>query len=236
MLIHKPWFQRAFGGGFLEQSGVHLISAVQMLLLRQHKDPEAVQLLHKVRRERPSLLNAYESYTIYSLAKGFAHVPGEMAEVGVFRGGSAKLICEVKGDKPLHLCDTFEGLPKSSAHDKAVHSENQYSCSLESVQGYLRGYENVHYYKGIFPEKAAPLEDKKFCFAHFDVDLYEGTRACLEFFYPRMVPGGVMITHDYSILAGVRKAFDEFLADKPEGAIQLPSTQCMVIKLPNDLA
>jgi hypothetical protein len=41
-----------------------------------------------------------------------------------------------------------------------------------------------------------------------------------------------MITHDYDILAGVQKAFKEFLADKPEGLIELPTTQCMVVKLP----
>jgi O-methyltransferase len=60
----------------------------------------------------------------------------------------------------------------------------------------------------------------------------ESTLACLEFFYPRMIPGGIMLSHDYSILAGVRQAFTEFLTDKPEPVIELPSTQCMVIKLP----
>jgi hypothetical protein len=68
---------------------------------------------------------------------------------------------------------------------------------------------------------------------HFDVDLYESTKACLEFFYPRMIVGGVMLSHDYSLLAGVRKAVDEFLQDKPEKPIELPSTQCMIVKLGN---
>ena len=63
------------------------------------------------------------------------------------------------------------------------------------------------------------------------MDLYEGTLACLDFFYPRMLPGGVMITHDYSILAGVKQAFDEFFSDRPEGLFEMPTTQCMVIKL-----
>jgi hypothetical protein len=42
-----------------------------------------------------------------------------------------------------------------------------------------------------------------------------------------------MLSHDYSILAGVERAFAEFLADKPEGLIDLPTTQCMVIKAPS---
>jgi O-methyltransferase len=40
-----------------------------------------------------------------------------------------------------------------------------------------------------------------------------------------------MLSHDYSMLSGVRKAVDEFLATRPEKPIELPSTQCMIVKL-----
>ena len=46
-----------------------------------------------------------------------------------------------------------------------------------------------------------------------------------------MISGGVIVSHDYSLLAGVEKAFQEFFADKPEEIIDLPTTQCMIIKL-----
>ena len=61
--------------------------------------------------------------------------------------------------------------------------------------------------------------------------MYEGTLACLEYFYPRMIPSGIMLSHDYGMLAGVEKAFEEFFADKPEEIIEQPTTQCVVIKL-----
>lgn len=70
-----------------------------------------------------------------------------------------------------------------------------------------------------------------YSFCHFDVDLYEGTLACLRYFYDRMLPGGIMLSHDYGLLAGVEAAFTEFFADKPERVIELPTTQCMVVKL-----
>ena len=178
-------------------------------------------------------MTAYEAYTIHSLASAYRNLPGDMAEVGVYEGASAKLLCEAKGDKTLHLFDTFEGLPKAAEQDGHVHSEKQYACSLESVSSYLQAYDNVQFYKGLFPETAGPIETKKFSFAHFDVDLYESTLACLEFFYPRMIAGGVMLSHDHSILAGVHKAFDEFFENKPEKPIELPSTQCMIVKLGN---
>lgn len=224
-------FTQKLGGGVLERLGINFLSRIQMMLLGAHKEPDVIRLIGRVRRERQSLLTAFESYIIYSLARSHRNRPGEMAEVGVFRGGSAKLICEVKGEKPLHLFDTFEGLPTATASDRNVHRVGQYTCSLDSVKEYVRDYPNVHCYKGLFPNTAGPIENSRFCFAHFDVDLYESTKSCLEFFYPRMLPGGVMISHDYSVLAGVKQAFKEFFAERPEGMIELPTTQCMVIKL-----
>jgi hypothetical protein len=102
---------------------------------------------------------------------------------------------------------------------------------LESVQGYLKDFQNVRFYRGFFPESAKELDPNlRFAFVHMDVDLYQSTLDCLKFFYDRMVPGGIMLTHDYSILEGVGKAFREFLVDKPERLVELPTTQAMIIK------
>lgn len=60
-----------------------------------------------MRWERRSLLTANESFLIHSIARAQAKVPGEFAEVGVYEGGSARITSEVKGDKELHLFDTF---------------------------------------------------------------------------------------------------------------------------------
>ncbi len=156
-----------------------------------------------------------------------------MAEVGVYEGSTARVICGQKGGKYLRLFDTFEGLPESdSVKEKRIYPKRLYKCSLESVQQYLSEYDNVTYHKGLFPDSAANVDPgQKYCFVHMDVDLYESTRACLEYFYPRMHPGGIMLSHDYSLLTSVERAFTEFLADKRENLIELPTTQCMVVKL-----
>jgi Macrocin-O-methyltransferase (TylF). len=64
-----------------------------------------------------------------------------------------------------------------------------------------------------------------------DVDLYQSTLDCLEFFYPRLNPGGIIVTHDYSWAAGVDRAFSEFFMDKPEKPIETIGYQAMVVKL-----
>ena len=214
----------------MEQLGLQLWSRLQFTALNSRHDKRVVKLLWEIHRERRSLLSAFEGYLVHSLARAQAKQPGAFAEVGVYKGASAKLICEAKGDKTLHLFDTFAGLPSPSEHDRGVHREKQYACSLQSVQEYLQTYDDVHFHQGLFPESAEEVEDTTYAFAHFDVDLYDGTLACLEYFYPRMISGGIMLSHDYGLLAGVEKAFAEFFADKPEEIIEQPTTQCMVVK------
>jgi len=228
----KNRFVQKLGGGWLESFGLRTWSKLQFASLSARKDPAAISLMRGIHREKRSLMSAFEQYIVYALAKAQSKkYAGEFAEVGVFKGASAKLICEVKGDKTLHLFDTFEGLPDAAEQDRSVHRKGQYSCSLEDVQQYLRSYDNVLYHKGLFPDSAAEVPDQQYAFVHFDVDLYEGTLACLKYFHPKMVHGGVILSHDFGILAGVEQAFEEFFTDKPEEVIELPTTQCLVFKL-----
>lgn len=230
MWMKNRLFQ-SLGGGRLEQLGLGLWSKLQLTALGSRKDPEVVRLLQEIRRENRSLCSAFELYLIYSTALAQSKRPGAMAEVGVYRGASARLICKAKGDRLLRLFDTYEGLPESTKEDRGIHKKSQYACRLEDVQSYVDGFENVHFHKGLFPNSTDGVEENEYSFCHFDVDLYEGTKACLEYFYPRMISGGIMISHDYGILAGVEQAFQEFFADKPEEIIDMPTTQCMVVKL-----
>lgn len=231
MWLRNPSVQRIIGGGMLERTAIGFVAQLELLGLGGHKHSHIVRLIRRIRRERRWLVTANEAYMVYALAKAQSKREGHMAEVGTYQGGTAGMICEAKGDRPLHVFDTFDGLPTPVEQDGSVHRPQQYACSLESVRGYLANYGDVTYYKGRFPDTAGPIEGLQFSFAHFDVDLYESTRACLDFFYPRMIPGGIMLSHDYSILSGVRTAFDEFMRDKPEGLIELPTTQCMLVKL-----
>jgi len=227
-------FVQGLGGGFLERLLITLASGFENLALSLHKNSDTLRLIRETRNQRKWLLTSNEAFLIHSLARTQSKFPGAFAEVGIFEGGSARMICESKGEVPLHLFDTFSGLPEAGEYDALVHRKrkNLYACSLESVQEYLGSFPNVHFHKGVFPHSTGKLPEQEFfSFVHFDVDLYESTHSCLEYFYPRMRPGGVMLSHDYSILHGVRRAFSEFFAGKPEQPIELPTTQCMVLKI-----
>lgn len=56
------------------------------------------------------------------------------------------------------------------------------------------------------------MEKEIFCFVNIDTDLYDSILSGLEFFYPKMCKGGVILIHDYFSLGyiGVKKAVDTF--------------------------
>lgn len=201
---------------------------------QNEKNAKTFDLIRQIKRETEILLADQEAYLIYTIVEKTEKIEGDIAEVGVYKGGSAKLMREAT-EKPLHLFDTFEGLPDKCAKDISRFHKGDYSASLESVKSYLKNYPDISFYKGLFPVTAEPVKGKKFSFVHLDVDLYESTLNSLKFFYPRMSRGGVIISHDYRDVDGVRKAFDEFFEDKPEIIIEPYITgitgQCLIVKV-----
>jgi len=187
-------------------------------------------LIRGVIRETDMLLLHDEAYQLLSCVRATANTPGEIAEVGVYRGGSARLICEGRGDKTLYLFDTFEGLPTTDRLDSRF-AAGQYAASVDSVQSYLARFPNVQVHKGFFPATSAPIADKRFSFVHLDVDLYRPTHDSLEFFYPRMNQGGIFLIHDYLWAEGVRKAVQEFFAQRLEPILELAGAYCGIVKL-----
>lgn len=183
------------------------------------------------RKERRCLLQPIEAAKLVLALEAVAKIPGDMAEVGSFEGVTAKLLAKTATSRTLHIFATFEGLPAPSAKDSKHLYRGQYRGSEAEVRKYLQGFD-VHIYKGMFPLTAGPIMGKTFAFVHLDVDLYESTTACLEFFYPRMAPGGIILTHDYAPRdEGVYRAFEGFFAEKPEPVIELGGNQGMVVKL-----
>lgn len=104
-----------------------------------------------------------EAYLIAAAVHATRNVSGALAEVGVYRGGTARVICESKGDRTLHLFDTFEGLPPPTAVDIEF-ERGQYACPLPAVRKFLDGCAGLHFHEGLFPATAAGLENERFSF------------------------------------------------------------------------
>jgi hypothetical protein len=199
------------------------------------EDREFLALHAAALRSGEGLQVLEERYNLWALTRAVARLPGDYAEVGVYRGGSARFIAAAKGPGKLHLFDTFQGMPAvDPSSDGAFHAGQFGQTSLEHVQRYLSGYADIEYHAGFFPDTARPLEatPRQFKFVHLDLDIRASTLAALEWFYPRMVRGGVIVTHDYGdvTVPAVKSAFDAFFADKPETVVPLWFTQAVVTK------
>jgi len=172
-------------------------------------------------------------FMLYQFAKYAEGKPGEMAELGVYKGGTARLLANTCPNKPLHLFDTFAGLPEEDPSVLCRCKGEFTDTSLEAVREYLEDCQNVVFHPGYFPDTADVVRDKLFSFVYMDGDLYQSTLDCFEFFYDRMVVGGVIVLDDYDWkdCPGVKEAACEFLADKPENLIIAARYQGLLIKL-----
>jgi O-methyltransferase len=159
---------------------------------------------------------------------------GAMAEAGVFEGATARLICEEKGDLPLHLFDVFEtlqGVDPATLTDRGAEVRGHFNAlhgTRGAVESLLAPYPGVELHAGLFPSTTRGLEAERFSFVHLDLDLEPSTRDALEFFHPRMLPGGILIGDDYQD-PGVRGVFDQFFAGRPDTCIGLPWGQVLVV-------
>ncbi|HET8667682.1 MAG TPA: TylF/MycF/NovP-related O-methyltransferase [Terriglobales bacterium] len=182
-----------------------------------------------------SLVLAPEKYILLRHAEdAVVRCPGDFAECGVYRGGTAYLLAELaaKHNRRVSLFDTFEGMPETDP-TKDRHKQGDFAdVSLAGVQQYLSPFNNVDYFPGLIPGTLAAVSDRRFCFVHIDLDIYNSIHAATEFFYPRMASGGVIVYDDYGYPScpGARMAIDEFYSGKCE----IPTVigpQCIVRKL-----
>ncbi len=179
-----------------------------------------------------TIVDKLRCFVLYQFAKHVASLPGSLAEVGVYKGGTAKLIAKTAGSKTIYLFDTFSGMPDTDPA-KDIHRKGDFNnTSLESVQNYLQDCDNVVFYPGLFPLTAKPVEKEEFCLVHLDVDIYQSYIDCCEFFYPKLVKAGIMVFDDYGATScpGAKLAVDEFFSDKPESPCYLPTGQCFIIR------
>jgi O-methyltransferase len=165
---------------------------------------------------------------------------GDMAELGVYKGETAKLIHHYCPEHILNLFDTFEGFAKkdiSKENEQIKNSEsvnNFKDTSLDFILNFIDPKNsNVRVFKGYFPETVdKKLEQTIFSFVHLDADLFEPTKNGLEFFYPRISTGGIILIHDYNAWPGCRKAVDDFFCSKKEIPIPMPdkSGSAIIVK------
>lgn len=171
---------------------------------------------------RPDALKIFDARaaTMRLLAEQICgeNIPGDAAELGVYRGDFASLINAAFPDRALHLFDTFEGFsPKDIEVEQHMNLSGAMAgdfcgTTVELVRKRLPYPERAVFYEGYFPSTFQPCRDRAFAFVSIDADLYAPTAAALPLFWDRLSPGGVLMIHDVNStqFCGAGRAVREF--------------------------
>jgi O-methyltransferase len=170
------------------------------------------------------------------------HIPGDIVECGVWRGGStmaiARTLVELEDvSRCLYLYDTFEGMTEPTPSDTdfrgreaaaLLSTAQQLSQKTESVIWAYASIEDVRanvaktkypaektvFVKGPVEKTIPGTIPEEIALLRLDTDWYESTHHELIHLYPRLSQGGILIVDDYGHWQGSRKAVDEFFGGR----------------------
>ena len=159
-----------------------------------------------------------------------AGIAGDFAELGVWRGNTAAVLAHFAQPerRAVYLFDTFEGFSDRdrTGVDAGARPRNFANTSVDMVREVVGSpWSTCRVVAGYFPDSVQPQHrDRQYAIVSLDCDLYEPMKAGLEFFYPRMPRGGLLMLHDYSSRQwpGAKQAVDEFCRASGEQMVLLP--------------
>ena len=219
----------------------YLLYYVYTLLFDKNYQPKAWKKALKegeISKELKSAENKYRDkfrfFNFWFQVERLKNISGAFAELGVYKGDSAYILHLMDPSREFHLFDTFEGFTEKDLlveEGKATTytKHNFADTSIEQVKEKLSSDKFI-FHKGYFPETIGKAKDIQFALVNMDADLYNPTKAGLEFFYSRLAPGGVMIVHDYNPdWPGIMKAVNDFAATITEPLAPLPDQDSSVM-------
>lgn len=183
------------------------------------------------------ILRCYEVYTLIQQVNKLKK--GAMIEIGVFKGGTGAIIASQARrysiNEQVYLCDTFEGVVKSSSVD-SCYTNGEHKVSEIVVKRLLNemNLNNTVLLKGIFPEDTAGIiENEVFRFCHIDVDVYQSASDIMDWIWPRMVIGGIVLYDDFGFntCEGITKQVEEQMNIDDRLVIYNINGHAIVIKL-----
>src|SRR6185312_9672965 len=188
----SPWYDKKFND---TNGGFYLVNDT---IKRTVVD---VQLHDNLRKDMLVLL-------MRSIAE--RRITGLIAELGVYKGETAKLMHYYLPEKKLYLFDTFQGFTdrdissEKAETDLIIDKTDFTNTNVTNVLNYINPLnKNVIIVEGRFPDTVLNMNfEEGFAFVHLDADLYLPTKNGLDYFFPKMTKGGFIVIHDYNAWQG----------------------------------
>jgi hypothetical protein len=189
----------------------------------------------------PNSFPLFRLHVVWRAVRNVARVPGDFVEFGSYRGGNAAIILRAATSvgvrKPLHLYDTFSGIPAERATSGEQWLIGAYdNTSVQMVEETLGEHATLaRFHQGLIPGTLADGQGpERIAFMHVDLNLSAPTVDALEWAIPRWSPGGICVLDDYlwSGYEDQRHAVEPLLRRYGLEIIPFPTGQGLVVNVP----
>jgi hypothetical protein len=221
--------------------------------MHDEKFDEATRLANEQNR-RIAAHNMFDakSWNYYVCCWAACHtlnLPGDFVECGVNTGILSRTVMHYTDfnstGKTFYLCDTFTGIPEEQVtqrektffnrvgadgvrhHNTEYYTRDIYEDMLREMKGF-----NVKLIRGKVPETLSQVDTDKVCFLSIDMNIEAPEIAAADYFWDKMVKGGMIIIDDYGWDWHLpqKEAFDEFAKKMCVKILPLPTGQGLIIK------
>lgn len=187
----------------------------------------------------------------YELYRMVRHLPGAIVECGVFKGASLsrfamfRELFENPFSKRIIGFDTFSEFPETQYEkdqvyrQKFIKNAGSQSISKQQLMQVLKHKSVdrcVELVEGditeTVPKYVSDHPELKISLLNLDTDIYEPATIILEYLYPKIVRGGVLIVDDYGTFPGETQAIDDYFRDREVEIQKFPfcMTPCYIVK------
>ena len=170
-----------------------------------------------------------------------SRIGGDFVECGTNTGIISLAICEYVNlnstEKTFWLFDTFQGIPEDQVTDDERRLGRLYENSIypecyELAKRNFLPFKNARLVRGRVPDSLETVPIDTVAFLHLDMNIAFPERAAIEYFWPKMPVGAVVLLDDYGWVPyrAQKIAMDEFARNNGVVIMMLPTGQGMLIK------
>ncbi len=149
-------------------------------------------------------------------------VAGDCIEAGAWRGGAVALMAAVMRahgitGRRVVAADSFAGIPMNEQfrHDPVDLWPDRWAASEAEVRGTIARLglldDRVEFLTGNFADSLPGLAGRRLALVRLDSDAYDSVMTSLDWLYPLLMPGGVLVIDDWHLI-GCRLAVDAYRA------------------------
>jgi len=208
-------------------------------------EPKFADVYQTVKRIGGDLLKNYDIqwriHVICYFANAVKHLNGDFVDCGVNTGFCPKAIMDYTDfnslNKTYYLFDTFYGMDSkySTSYEMERHNILGYGNNADIYQQVKERFKNdkVDIVRGAIPDTLTDRVIDKVAYLSIDMNCVYPEVMALEFFWDKLVKGGVIILDDYGYPGCIEQkmAHDKFAKSKGVEVLSLPTCQGVIIKL-----